>query len=165
MLIWKGHTRIIKSNSGFCDLKPSTCCLVLCEPLKTMLDPRSVRKTHQARLQQAGSSGLHWAHCRLGSVSQTPPGLSQFIPCMLAGLCGKEDKTQDLWGLFSHTFCLCVPVKHQFEAVKGVYAVQPTESSFSCVFLKIQIRLTQFLAQLFPSTFCFVKLWLVNVPC
>lgn len=158
----KGHTSIIKSNSGFCDLKPSTCCPVLCESLKTMLDQRSVRKTHQARLQQAGSSGLHWALCRLGSVSQVSPGLSQFIPCTLAGLCGKEDKTQDLWGLFSCTFCSSVPVKHQFGVVKGVCAVQPT--SFICVFLKIRIQLTQFLAQLFSSTFCFVKLWFVNVP-
>lgn len=121
MLIWKGHTRIIKSNSGFCDLKPSTCCFVLCAPLKTMLYPRSVRKTHQARLQQAGSSADWdlWAKLLLGCPSSFPA---------LAELCGKEDKTQDLWGLFSRTFCHCVPVKHQFGVVKGVYAVQPTES-------------------------------------
>lgn len=128
MLSWEGHTRIIESNSGFCDLKPSTCYHVLCEPLKTMLDPRSVRKSHQARLQQAGSSGHHWARCRLGAVCQAPPGLPRFIPCTLAGLCGKEGKTQDLWGLFAHTSCHRVPVKHHFGVVKGVYAVQPTKS-------------------------------------
>lgn len=159
MLIWKGHTRIIKSNSSFCDLKPSTCCFVLCAPLKTMLYPRSVRKTHQARLQQAGSSADWdlWAKLLLGCPSSFPAHwqscverrtrLRIFGDYFLA-----PSAIVSLWntslGLLKE-YMLCSPQK---------------ATSFSCVFLKIQIWLTQFLAQLFPSTFCFVKLCFVNVP-